>query len=731
MALLVFSAAIVSESARFAAVADVQRTAQVFNEPQVLTTDFHEDWFFPNGEFVRVFSGAKIDFSSETRQLLDGKIFLGGTFFSDVADTTQTNKIQVANVIIDFTKTNVFLDRDASAQQVTVFAVSHPVILQFPDAENFVLPSGMKISFHDAFSATEKEYFERTQSLRMEPAKTWEIAIDPAPEAKIYDALVRHYDLRKQFRANAWERPELWRFVGLAQNLRAFSIHHAIGVSDKKKDQLAFDEAVIPILAARDLVESENFSAAEKKLDSFRVSQQSEKWRQLLLENSTVARDWRFFEQAQKIWLPITVPDRDESVFSRLWENPVAADDLTELEKLFWNTELFASNLFLRETKENLEKISQRWDSIHFTAEQLPRVTQLRRQLTALLQTDDFLRELPFFQLREKIIDSELALAAFDPKLQKTLALESGVETLHFFSLYVHEKNISDKKNITTFFIREISRRNISEIATEFKFQFSSLASDALKFIELGGAPGITLAELQKSTETSAVQDDLEAQLADLEAAAELPETEIVPEKTDLQNAKELWAFLTDAGIEISPLDFRSTRTDDGLESRFEKGYFFEQETSGTFDYLGQRFLKLQIGDEIEENIPRDFLKTWLSGMSDETVAEPEFSPAPETSVSQLTPESILARRVVEKMLQQKNIAISRRNITVLDEDFQTFQITEAQFQNLRLQFRFDQSKNTYSDLALIVGTTQEFFPETYDENAFFAFLNELVSPQK
>ncbi|MCF7846851.1 MAG: hypothetical protein K9M51_02245 [Candidatus Gracilibacteria bacterium] len=727
-ALLLFASAMVAENTRYSAVSEAQEKSIIFTAPQERTTEDTRDIFFPNGEMIRIFDDSDVALDQSLRRLKQGKVFLGGTFFPDESDTPLTNTFSVGSATVDYTGSNALIVRRQHQKETDVYAVNHPIrITFFPDEKVFSLPSGMALTFDDGFSPTEQPYHIQKKELRVRPFGS---LLDPerrTPEEDILNALIAHHDFRAEFRANAWDRMMRWDFVGLAQKIRSFTVRNAFFVTQAKKDRLRFDEMVAPLLEARRLVERQQLSQASEKLEIFRDTLQSAEWKALFSRDSSLAQDWRFFAQAQKIWLPITAPDRPEEVFVQLWEpEEKVRTSLSEVELIFWNTELYASNYFLRESKEHLRRFQAAWESIEFTPEDRPWVSRMRRQVSALLQAYGFLREEAFFALREQMIDTEMSLIPAEDPLRKSIALETGINTLHFLAT---ARQKTPKSPVIQQLVRIWTDRNVQTLAEEASYHFSPPEREEIRRIDLGVSADVSQEEIEQFQEVKEAQQKLESELIE---AKETPES-LEPKfsKTDIQNAKQLWEFLNESGIFIERLNFRSTRTESQLESRFWEGDFLGQETSGVFDYLAQRFVEIQIGEEREENVPRNFLETWLKSMAKVLVVE-EAGDSPEeaafsSALSQRTPSAILARHLMEKKLSKKGLELDRENIEMLDEGAQNFHIHRARYRGLQLEFEVQKDLQQFSVLTITQQEQTEGFSAPMNEREFFALLERIL----
>lgn len=679
LALLVFSAILIADNMQFA-----QRNSFSQN-PFSLVGTSHADFggeiqFLPSGEMVWIDEGAEVLVTENKRELRQGTIVLGGTFFETPEDTEITNRLWFGDIRLETNAASALVHLDSEGM-ATILSGGGALDLFF-EGKNmpFVMPAHSELTLDIQENITVDpaiDYFAIKEKFSVASLSSGEWG------TKLWQAEQALANWRAQFGHFAWNLPSLWE----TQNGVFLSFLERVSptLPAEKTAIRAFQEATLPLQKARENGED---SSTNLLLENFKKNiLNSASWESILQKSEQAQKEWTWFEFAQKFWLPVVSPDAHEQKFSVLWK-----DDTDSLSEKIRAINLLSHNERWLRAEKKLNEFASQFTATEFTDEDMWELIGFRRAMTNILQRFPVYRSIENFRLWTTLVRTEQKYLS--PEVRQTLTLEVAHDILPFVAEFISKENdAAITQHLNALWI-ELSISDTNPMI------FSSEERTTIQLIELVGVSGMTPEQAQKAQIQKQQREEIADQLEAL--LEENPDEEIVD--MGISNAKKLWEFLTSEQIDIDISAFRTTRTETELTTRFANIAEGKRKIEGVFDYHTQKFIMLTLGEETTSDLSAHRLGRWIKNIggkfeSDSLIAEEDTEEM--TEIIQTTPQAILSRKLVQELLKSLGIDAKREQIEMLDESYQKSSISRVQYKGAQLNMEYDLLRQIFSNISL------------------------------
>lgn len=744
---LVFAAALVSEYWQFEQYESIDQIE--FSSGVIDVNTEHEDRLLTTGEFARIYDGAM--FSVGDRELEDGVIFIGGTFFEPETIPRESweergmvfegfnptvNTLKAGPLLLHFPAANVLVERNNDWKQTDVWAFGHSIEIWFPGARYpFVLPSEMRVSIRESLvnDSTYKLYYSKLkkdfQLKRYELPD--EVVRMRSMEQLMLQSLLAHQHLRDSFEPIAWDVIKTWRggaepvtaVAKFVRNWHKMSLKYAIGVPERKRDTFEFLVAVAPLVETWRTADSVTVDKVEQNVEWFReMIDTNVDWKRLLDRSTFWSLQWEQFSLAQKMWLPSRLPGTGEAAFSVLWE--VAPDGagignsrgIFELQRLFSATEILIANDFSAEAVRALKAFSRDLAITKTTKQDRFEITRFRRLLTALLKQHEEFHHPELFELLEELVELESELHVMDPDFADEIQLEAAQDLLFFIGMFL-EKSVD--VSIPQQLLSHWNNRRISNLSEKYGREiFSEDEREVLAYISLAGQSGVGAEEIRSIQESKDWRNEMEHLIQGLM----IPEVEV--EQQDLlpeEKARELaeWMESQLAGWEWVVLTQSSTKwTIEGRNiDQLARIEFAPRVGMGV----------VKIGTESEPDIPRMMLPRVLRNLQNKLKSDAADIVVDVGHVfpSQTTPKAVLERRYVQQLLRSTGFEVERSAVLMMDEDGAIFKIEDAGYEGYHFAFEFKKGESVIQNMTYRQGGDAESFEGSWPLPIFIPWIDE------
>ncbi len=677
VALFIFAAALIADNMQF-----IERSTFVNNPFSLMgparTSFGGEIQFLSSGELIWIDEDAELVLIENERRLTQGTVAIGGTFFSTSEDTDVTNKLWVGNAELRIESTSALVDFDAAAELVTILTSGGSIELWFQGKEvPFIIPAHSQITFNPTQAIeldSYLEYPELAKKFDLQPIFTGDFI------TQLDQIEVAFTDIRSQFGYFAWNLPILWA----AQNggFLRFLEKSALRLPAGKVASNEFRDLTEPIRIARKVIDE---PTATKKLQEFKNTVLTKPlWQTVLEKNKQTQKEWRWFEFAQKIWLPVVSPDSVKQKFAVLW-----SDDTDSLRAKMRAIMLLSYNERWLRADAVLNQFSKQFSTTEFTAEDVVEIARFRREVSSLINTYPLYKNISFFTMWTNIVREEQKHLSLEQK--EKISLEIAHEILKFVSEFLQkEDQVSLSKVLNKlWFELEISPEYVS---------FSPEEQTTIDLINLVGTTGMTPEQALRAQEQQEKQTMIEEQLKEIEKA-----TEEVTKNLGISNAKKLWEFLAQENIELDITSFRTTRTETELTTRFANTETGKRKIEGVFDYNTQEFITLTLGEVSEVDLPAHQLQHWIKkiGGKFESKKGATEEIAEGNGVIQTTPQAILGKKFVQKKLRSVGMDVNISQLEMMDEEYQRCAISEASYQGAKINAEYNFITQEFSRISI------------------------------
>lgn len=678
LALLVFSAVLIADNMQFS-----ERNSFSQN-PFSLVGASHADFggeiqFLPSGEMIWIDEGTELLTTETRRELQQGTIVLGGTFFETPEDTDITNRLWFGVIRLETNAASALVHIDSEGM-ATILSGGGALDLFFDGKDlPFIMPAHSQLTLNpqeNMLLDPASDYFALKEKFVVAPLSTGEWVTN------LWQAEQALANWRSQFGHFAWNLPSLWE----TQNGVFLSFLEKVSpaLPAEKKATRDFQQITLPLQEAHTKVED---SSTNVLLENFKKNiLNSTPWEKVLLKSEQAQKEWTWFEFAQKFWLPVVSPDANEQKFAVLWK-----DDTDSLSEKIRAINLLSHNERWLRAEKKLNEFSSQFVVTEFTDEDMWELVGFRRAITNILQRFPIYQSIDMFRLWTTLVRTEQE--HLSPEVRQKLTLEVAHDILPFVAEFISKENdASITKHLNALWI-ELAISDTNPLL------FSSEERTTIQLIELVGVSGMTPEQAQKVQEQEAQREDIADQLEEL--LEEDPEEEVVD--MGISNAKKLWEFLASEHIDLDITVFRTTRTETELTTRFANTAEGKRKIEGVFDYHAQKFMTLTLGEETTADLSAHRLGRWIKNIGGKFESDSLVIEEGEINIGilQTTPQAILSRKLVQELLKSLGIDAKREQIEMLDEAYQKSSISDVQYKGAQLNMEYNLLRQMFSSISL------------------------------
>ena len=741
---LIFSGIIISENARLGLLADLEdpftSAVQLENIIVLDKGSSPRDILSSEGEFFRISPGTNLDFTASSRELKKGELFFSTAFTATkgIPDTfnlqyPKIGQIKAGPVLISTDSSSAFVQLLPDKESLNIYASDHAAqIFVKSGTEGFTLPAGMKISIPlDSFDQDSLfSYSQLKKKWQMEP---FVLVFPPyeqgvKAEDKIGTALFLQGKLREKFKNFAKLSPPSWsRFNSgsiVGKIVQGFH-NNAMFLSKQKKDNFAFQSLVSPLIIANSLADSDDYNGAKKEIAKFKSNTKLPKWKKVM-ENQKIARIWGDFIRSQRVWIETLPPSAPEQVFASLLDGGDVLSDFQKVQKEFAAVETLISNMHFKSAITAMIQAAKRIDSLHININNQQNLTKIRRVWGAVLQANKFFRTKEGFEAYAILIQKENMLSWEDKTLKKEITVDAGRDLLAFLKLYTKD---SPDQLLAQMLLDVYKSIGMNTLVADASGLFSQDEIDIMKFINVAGASGLTPEEIESVQKQKAHQEALNKKIAALKKTKQR-ETDSTDKGGLVENAKDLENFLSSLGIAVGNLKISELKA--GEYFRFVDGSYMGNQISGNFQVSTQLFKTMRVGEMAEYRIPRNKIKQTLFALKQkESNAKASAPKEKAAGIAQNTKEAILERIYIREVFLSDGFEISRENIEILDETFESFSLTEAKFgRDITANFVYNKTDDVVNKVEL-KGQRAPQIRSTLKRTDFIVMLKKIVESKE
>ncbi len=664
VAILVFAAVVVADMMQYSERASFSQNPFTLLGNQKSTFGGTLE-FLETGEMVWMDKGTDLKIKKDERRLNLGTIVLGGTFFPTTKDTALTNQLWFGDVRM-YSEFTTALVNVSDEGDVTLLTGGGSVELYF--AEN---PTAVVVPAHTQLEIPvdyvmekdpEAEYFVVREELKMQVLQETLLTEKLTAAEKTLAAW------RVQFGHFAWNIPQLWAIpVGpVVQLLEKITLP----LPAFKQARRDFQEEMQPLVEAHNV---SNEKAMRTKISKFRQRNlETSLLQRLLIRLDQEEKEWTWFEFAQKYWLPVVAPDAREQNFAKLW-----MDDEDMAREVIRSIMLLSHNVRVLRADEQMAVLGAELDEMEVHPSAVAKLSRVRRELTAVLNAFPMHRTADNFALLGKLTEKELFLLEGDAKM--FVSIEVGQDVVRFVEPLIDFDVAREKVSTLNAVWAKLT------IPAAKAAIFSPEELEVIEDIELVKTSGMTPAKVRLMRAQQEEQALLSEQLGEIKEEEAVVDSVI----SGIMNAKKLWEFLNKEEIQVDITQFRTTRTETEVTTRFANTETGKRQIAGVFDYNAKMFRTLTLGEETTTDLEAHRLGRWMKliggkfDMGKETKEE-EISEIG-SGISQNAPQAILARKLTQEVLKGFSVMVIRDDVEVITTDFQTTRVEGVDYEGAKL----------------------------------------------
>ncbi len=733
--LLIFTGILTTESARYGIISQIQdpfeKTEKLEKRVAVSTFEDPQDFFTPDGEFLRVFPEAEINFSGTRRELIRGDLFLSSDFiseskdvninFSSVVSAPLIGQLKVGKLLINAPGASVFVSYKHEDEKIEIYAFNHSIEILWEGAKMpFLIPQGMKVSIAEKFISEKTGSLFYTKLKKDFRLKPFEVNFPPNEsgekvEDKIGLAVLTHAEWGDRMKAFAMLEPSSWFFARpdhLTGKAISFVKTTAFGLPKSKHDKIQFQTLVAPFVTAHHAVKENSILKAENSLREFKAISDGAEWKKLLKGNPNINEKWNRFIRAQKAWMATMFPSDPAYIFVKILESKTEKNIFAEIENEFSRIEILIANRHLEEAKKRLIDLKKKTQSAPKNKVYRPQITKIRRALGEVLNTKIFFQSEDIFQLYALLIENEsVGIDTKDRELSDELALEAAQDLLSFLDNFL--RNHPNPK-VSKILLGVYQKLDVETVAQRRgrKDLFSKEEKETIAFIKLVGNSGLTKEEIESIKEQQAYQSELTAKIDKLKKIDEKEDEET---RIKIETTEALKEFISSLDVDTSAMKVTVLKPKEYFQ--FQGGRFMGEPVSGTFRIAGQIFKTIKAGAEVNYRIQLQFAKGFFNRVAQIKNEQKKSTTTAQDFIPQNTKKAVLERTFVQESFQSIGFQLSKTNVTALDEELNTFEVTEATLvrpdatynQKVRLDFTYLKQTDEVQNVKLITGGRNEF----------------------
>ncbi len=700
LAILIFSGAIFSEYSRYSKLSFLEKNPFTLMGEKKYPDKDYRDIITNDGEIIRVFKDAQINLDEKSREILAGKVFLGGSFFDD--KNKNINYIKIGNLTLRYPGSNVVISRDLEKNSVEILNYGRSAELYFPNKDvPFLLPSEtqIKVNLNDS---SKDNYYQQLEEFKLKIIETE----NPLTEI-LKNGISKIHGFRSYFKDFATKMPNFWQESKL-DSLKSWSakISGKKNLSDPTKEILKNVFEIMNTMKSDDKV-SRNMVKSLILETSFNLSDSE------LINSLRKINEWSLFEKAQKIWLPLTDYSKIEYLYNGLW-GP-RKNGVQKIFQIVDSIELYNSQLKTNATDTAFAKLKEELAKIKASDFSKSEITELRRRLFYILKSKMIFGE----TLSDEIIATYLKIEKLETDVYKEKSSLDEIEEekvgqlLEIISEYINEEDDFPRKivkNIITFL-----QDNIDLDKFKTKHSDNTEFQKTLADIELVGTSGLTPKEIDT---LNAIKNE-EKELNSL-----IPKSPIQTSTEEInhliKNSKTLWQFLKDKGINIDIKTFRTTKNSLKFETKFENTETGKRKIFGIFNYREQIFSQLRLGNASIRSLPPNALEIWLKKNKGkfEPVQTEEVKEQPvEDIINQNSRKAIISRQFLKDLLISLHFKVSKINIKVTNKELtklsaKDISFKEGEITGSGISLNYDLDTQKFSQVAVNTKDSKKYLSE-------------------
>lgn len=655
LAILIFSGAIFSEYSKYQKISFLEQNPfSLVGEHNYPEKGYH-DVFSDNGEFIRIFGDSNVNFAKESREIIDGTVFLVGSFFND--NNLEKNFINLGDLILRYPASNIIISRNSKTQTSTILNYGRTIELYFPEQEiPFLIPSEYQITINDRgeFPLSKNEnYYKYSKEFKLS-------LIDWSSELATFlkKGSENFYSIRRSFKEFATKMPNIWqkgdfdflKFNFIGQTKNSPKIESFLSRFRETQKSLEKNEEIYKRVIENDFSEIE-FELKDKN------------FLELLRTNDK----WNLFEKSQKIWLPSINDNSTEWIYRKLWSNK--RTPLDNVKQDLDTAEFFSFNLYGEAIDKELLSLKKELEHINTSNLTKFEISSIRRRFYYLMKNQIEYENISKSNINNfsYLLEKELESYKESPDSLSLIKEEMSYNLIDIINKYINKEDsfsryltsvliniIQNNINIDKF-IETVDNENILEIIKK------------IKMVGLSGLTPKEYKELHNIKEEEKVLNDL------IKKPINTPK-----EKNEINNSKKLWQFLQKENISLNIQSFRTKRNSLYFETRFENTESGKRRISGIFDYNKQIFKILTLGTASIRKIEPNFLALWMKQIRGkfEPIKIEETPKVIEEEIPQNSRKAILNKQFLKDLLDSLNFQISKSDITITSHDLNIMHAT-------------------------------------------------------
>lgn len=663
LAILIFSGAVFSEYSKY------QKVSFLEKNPFSLTGEhnYHEkgydDFIKDNGELIRIFKDSQVKVNGKFREIISGKVFLGGSFFDE---DLNNNTIKFGNLILKYPGSNVIISRDSDSKTTQIINYGKTIELFFPNEEiPFLIPSETTVLIPDSkeFSDSKNiEYYKYSKLFHLDIID-WSTDLSKQGKQSSEDL----YNFRNSFKIFATQLPNLW------EKDKLYSLKSIDILKRKKSNNAYIEDILFKIFEAKKLIQKGD--KLSKNLAKVSILEAKSKINSNTKELLDLNNEWNLFQKSQKIWLPNINDTYNEWIYLPLWQSKKDDESLTIILDL---AEFFNYSIVPESTNKQIIKLGEEiTNNKTITAFE---ISSLRRRFFYLLKNkinDGEIVHQEVIDIYLKIEKKELDIYKDNDSLKK-ITREKILNILELINMHIdQEDNFS--RNIVKSLIGFLQKETNLDLFRNDKIFKEKEQLSILKKIDLVGVSGLTPDEVLTINSIKNEEEELNKSIK-----TNNKESKADDYKSVISTSKILWGFLREEGINIDITKFRTLRSSLKLETKFENTEVGKNRIHGLFDYNGQIFKRLELGTASIRNLQPHALSVWLKDI------EGKFEPViknekpllddPKDYIPQNSRKAIVNKQFLKDLLDSLGFKISKKNITIISKDLLQLSASHIQF---------------------------------------------------
>ena len=731
----------------------------------VLTKSQLQSILTRDGEFLVLFPQTEIDADLKSRTIKKGTLFVSGYFTNpgSVKKTLDTfnsqeikypitssgiGQIQVESHLIHYGDGSVLIHRNTDKAVTEILAVDHEILFFFNGAtEPFVIPPRMMITVSDARvnEKTAQLYYsklrKRTEFNLNNYIELYTSDDKPVPVGPSIDSPIEKIEIALSKREEEVKKMEVYSdsFIGALQpqkpdsltskildSFREIQSKTAVIRSKKYNDKVGLRKEVENYIQGYYEVADKNYGKASKELDEAKSEIDLETLDRSIDEG--FKGEWYDYAKAKSSILRRSLPEDEVYNFYSFWFYPRNASNIENFKSEFYSIQNYIASNNFDNTEPLFRKLKAKIEKINPSSKNSISITHYRRLVTELLKNESYYKnDVIVFENLVKLVSKELKAYESDSLKVDEIMLEVAQDTLYFLRNILAEDGANQEivklleKQFTRFDIAEISKRvGRSQI-------FSDQELEVIQFLKCAGSTGLTQERIKSCKEGNKKLDFKEKIELDLDLGGN---TEDDDDWKKVKNTKDFKSYLLSIGVNAS--NIKTKNSTNGKSFKFSKIYFDVYRISGIFNYTGQSFETLKIGEDEYLQVGLLNFQRILQALKSQ-VKNNSTQSVKADIIPQSTPEAKYERHKLQKRLEKEGFRIKISDIEILTKDLERFKVENATSPDgYQAAFIYHKSKDFVSDIQVKYGSSSRSFKQIkYPVSKMRDELDYAILPQK